>query len=334
MKKILNVITLTILGFLFHHGLITAQQLNPIFMEGKIAGTDILLCSIRDSVVSDSQATIMITNKPVNITNRPGYDDQPMFMLDGGAIMYSSIRNVGRSDIYLYDIATGRTRQLTNTPDDDEFSPAPEVGGGRVSVVRIGKQGVPYLYQISLNKYNRSRVIDSTFGRFSYYAWLDNETMGAYAMESARYSALHIFYVTMKRDTIIATGIGRCVQHVPKMPAVSYSKNYYDSSWIWVYDFNDNKNFRLVRAVKGSEFHAWGPHRLLLMGSGTKLYSCRPPVDTVWTQFADLAKYGYSNVSRIAVSSKGDYMAVVVGDGTATEKVKGKMEKVQKRRKK
>ena len=51
----------------------------------------------------------------VNISNNPGYDNQPSFLPDGSAILFSSNRDGKQTDIYRYDIATKTLTQLTKT---------------------------------------------------------------------------------------------------------------------------------------------------------------------------------------------------------------------------
>src|SRR4051812_39895863 len=52
----------------------------------------------------------------VNITQSPGYDNQPSFTPDGAAIFFTSIRGGAQTDIYRYDIAARTTTQITATP--------------------------------------------------------------------------------------------------------------------------------------------------------------------------------------------------------------------------
>src|SRR5262247_3662499 len=51
----------------------------------------------------------------VNISNSPGYDNQPSFLPDSTAVLFSSNRDGKQMDIYRYDIATKAVKQLTNT---------------------------------------------------------------------------------------------------------------------------------------------------------------------------------------------------------------------------
>src|SRR5436190_24382785 len=68
-----------------------------------------------------SRADILKFGEPKKITEFVGYNNQPFFTPDGHAILYTSIRNK-QADIYRYDIQTGATTQLTNTPES-EYSP-------------------------------------------------------------------------------------------------------------------------------------------------------------------------------------------------------------------
>ncbi|WP_210489308.1 TolB family protein [Rufibacter aurantiacus] len=59
---------------------------------------------------------------PTNITQRPGYDNQPSFTPDGKSILFTSQRDGQQTDIFQYTLAGKKTVQLTNTPEA-EYSP-------------------------------------------------------------------------------------------------------------------------------------------------------------------------------------------------------------------
>lgn len=61
--------------------------------------TDIYLADLR---VARGRVTV---DAPVNVTARPGYDNQPFFLPDGRAFLYTSVREDSQADIYRYDIA-------------------------------------------------------------------------------------------------------------------------------------------------------------------------------------------------------------------------------------
>src|ERR1043165_5982756 len=57
--------------------------------------------------------------RPINITRRAGYDNQPSFTPDGRSVLYTSTREDGQSDIYRYDIAAQTTARVTSTPESE-----------------------------------------------------------------------------------------------------------------------------------------------------------------------------------------------------------------------
>ena len=79
----------------------------------------------------------LIVGTPVNITNSPGYDNQPSFTPDGREILFTSARVIptppppappglalrdGQTDIYRYDIAARRISRVTQTPGERVFA--------------------------------------------------------------------------------------------------------------------------------------------------------------------------------------------------------------------
>ena len=63
---------------------------------------------------------VLEVGTPVNISNSPGYDNQPSFTPDGRSVLFTSVSGAAgntKTDIYKYDIAARRVVQVTNTPE-------------------------------------------------------------------------------------------------------------------------------------------------------------------------------------------------------------------------
>src|SRR5688572_4563025 len=78
-----------------------------------------------------------------NISNSAGYDNQPSFTPDGGAVFFTSARGgapqgatAPQMDIYRYDIASRQVSQVTQTPES-EYSAAVTPDGRHISVIRV-----------------------------------------------------------------------------------------------------------------------------------------------------------------------------------------------------
>jgi Tol biopolymer transport system component len=75
-----------------------------------------------------------ITGIPTNATDRDAYDNQPFFLPDGKAFLYTAFQNDGQTDIFRYDIAAQSSRRLTAT-SEGEYSPTVMPGAKSFSVI-------------------------------------------------------------------------------------------------------------------------------------------------------------------------------------------------------
>ena len=82
--------------------------------------------------------------------------------------------------------------------------------------------------------------------------------------------------------------------------------------WFREFDPKTRQVTTLVRAVAGATEAdcAWTPDGMLLMAHGGALYGWRRG-QTDWSRVADLEALGLHGVTRLAVSPKGDFMALV-----------------------
>ena len=92
--------------------------------------TDIYVADLR---VTDRRVSV---GSPVNVTARPGYDNQPFFLRDGRSFFYTSVRDDAQADIYRYDLDRKISVRVTTTRES-EYSPTPLPKGDGFSVVRV-----------------------------------------------------------------------------------------------------------------------------------------------------------------------------------------------------
>lgn len=74
------------------------------------SGSDIYLFNFR---LDDDNFYI---SNAKNITNTPGYDNQPFFTPDGTSILYASDDGFGQTDIFKYNLKSRSERRLTYSP--------------------------------------------------------------------------------------------------------------------------------------------------------------------------------------------------------------------------
>jgi len=131
--------------------------------------TDIYLAGLR---VTRGRVTV---DAPVNVTARPGYDNQPCFLPDGRAFLYTSIREDSQADIYRYDIAGKTSTRLTTTPES-EYSPTPLPNGTGFSVIRVEADSTQRLWAFDADGSQPRLVLDS-IKPVGYHAWGDDHTL-------------------------------------------------------------------------------------------------------------------------------------------------------------
>lgn len=287
---------------------------------------DVYLASL---AIKDGKVTI---GAPVNISNSPGYDNQPSFTPDGKAVLFTSGRASGAApalqpqgrgqaapptDIYRYDIETKAVTRVTSTPES-EYSPTVMPDGQHISVVRVEADGTQRLWKFDMTGGNPSLVL-ADVKPVGYHAWIDANTLALFVLGQDRQPAtLQIADVRSGKAQVVATGIGRSVLRTPSgdisfvrqvRSAPDVPPNYTIEQ---VGKSGTSAPALLIAPVPGSGDPnlAWTADGTLLMAHEGALYAWRKG-DSNWTRAADLAALGLSGVTRLAVSPRGDRLAIV-----------------------
>ncbi len=266
--------------------------------------TDIYLASLR---VADGRVQV---GTPVNVTARPGYDNQPFFLPDGRAFLYTSIREDSQADIYRYDLERATSVRLTATRES-EYSPTPLPDGRGFSTVRVEADSTQRLWAFDADGTQPRLVLDS-IKPVGYHAWGDAHTLVLFVLGSPPTLQIADARTPGRPGEVVARDIGRSLQRVPGREAVAFlQRDSVAGAWIKEVDVRTRVVTPLVRALEGADFFTWTPGRIVLMARGTKLYQWNPRRGGDWEEAADFAAAGLTNVSRLAVSPKGDHLAIV-----------------------
>jgi hypothetical protein len=270
--------------------------------------TDIYLAplSIDDETITVGHAE--------NITKTPGYDNQPSFTPDGRAVLFTSNRGGAKqTDIYRYDVATHQTTRVTDTPES-EYSPIVTPDRQHISVIRVEADQTQRLWQFTLDG-KSPEVLLKDVKPAGYYAWLDGGAIGVYVLGQPATLQL-VDRVTGHAD-IVARDVARSIQHIPGTAAISFVQRAPKGSGaaglkINAFDIKMRQTTELVDAVAGATEAdtAWTPDGTLLMAYKDTLYSWKLGRRD-WFNVADLGAMGLHQVSRLAVSPKGDRIAIV-----------------------
>ena len=253
--------------------------------------------------------------QPANITNSPGYDNQPSFTPDGKDVLFTSVRGSTQTDIYRYEIASRQIARVTNTPES-EYSPTVTPDGRHISVVRVEADSTQRLWQFALDGGQPQLVLPGV-KPVGYHAWADDHTLALYVLGSP--ATLQLADTRTGKAEVIAKDIGRSLQRMPGRRTVSFVTREPGvggagpALTIRELDPKTRQVTTLVRAVPGATEAdlAWTPDGTLLMAYGGTLYGWRRG-DADWSRVADLDALGLHGVTRLAVSARGDLIAFVV----------------------
>ena len=266
--------------------------------------TDIYLAPLR---MQDGR---IVVGAPVNVTARPGYDNQPYFLPDGRAFLYTAIREDSQADIYRYDIDTKTSLRLTATRES-EYSPTPLPDGSGFSVVRVEVDSTQRLWAFNKDG-TRPRLVLDSIKPVGYHAWADAHTLVLFVLGSPPTLQIADAGFPTARGEVFAKDIGRSLQRIPGRASVSFvQRDSVAGSALQELDIRRRRVTNLTKVPAGAEFFAWTPAGIVLTASGTILYQWDSRRGGAWEQVADLAAAGLSNVTRLAVSPTGDRLAIV-----------------------
>ncbi len=285
-RKILTV-------FLVLLGLVSKSQDFP--------NTDIFLLNI--SCEGDN---VLVQSKPVNITKRYGYDNQPSFTLDGKKILFSSVGEDNQSDIFVYHLEKKKTEQLTYTPES-EFSPEVMDDKKSFSVVMVEEDSTQRIWKYPLYGHNTPMTMMQHVDSIGYYSWFYKELLAYFKITDP--PTLEIVVTDRQKPQVVAENIGRCIRKIPNELAVSFLDKSREGDWRIKKVDTGLQVHEIARNWSTSEDHCWTPNGILLATYYDRIYALKPGGE--WKVIAELDKYEMCEMTRIAVSPDGTKLAVV-----------------------
>jgi len=248
--------------------------------------------------------------EPKKITDYVVYNNQPFFTPDGHAILYTSFRDK-QTDIYRYDIRTGQTTQVTNTPES-EYSPTVMPDGKNISVVRVEADGTQRLWKFPLAGGAPSLIVENV-KPVGYHLWIDDHTLALFILGGpGKPNYLEIFDLQSGKSEFVTENPGRILRRVPNRNQFSYVHKITNDHWeIKAFDLRVRTSASLIATLPGIEDYAWLPDGKLLMAKDSKLFTVVPLTGRTWQEVADFSNSGIKKITRIAVNSSGREIAIV-----------------------
>lgn len=242
-----------------------------------------------------------------NLTNRPGYDNQPHWSKDG-ATLYFTVRDETQTDIYGLNPSTGKLSRITMTSPESEYSANVMPGGAALSVIRVERDSAQRLWSVPLDG-SPGKPVFENIKPVGYHTWANDSLLALFVLGSP--NTLQLANAKTGRADTIVTSIGRSL-HTTREGQVSFvHKVSADEWWLTLLDPRTKQTRRLVRMPPKVEDYAWTPDGVALAGEGSVLKAFDPRRGGEWVVVADLASFGLTSITRLAVSPRGDGVAVV-----------------------
>ncbi len=275
---------------------------SSVLSQTALPATDIYLVDMK---MRSGQIEL---GKPIQITEWQGYDNQPMFLPDGKSLLYTSIRDDGQADIYQYTISENALTNITKT-FESEYSATVMPDGKFFSVIRVERDSTQRLWKFPLAGGEPSLVLEKV-KPVGYQAWGDANTAALFVLGNP--PALQISDIRTGNAEVVAQNIGRSLHKIPKQEAISFVHKVGDNEWlIKRLDLKTRTISTLVKTLPGSEDYTWTPQGILLMGKDAKLFQYDPKKNGEWQEIADFSSSGLKDITRLAVSPKGERLAFV-----------------------
>jgi Tol biopolymer transport system component len=251
---------------------------------------------------------------PKNISNNPGYDNQPSFLPDGSGLLFTSNRDGKQTDIYRYDFAAGIT-QVTRTAES-EYSPIVTPDRKTFSVIRVEADGSQRLWRFNLDGTNPRLVLENV-KPVGYHVWIDETRLALFVLGSqGQPNTLQLADANTGQSQIIESGIGRSLLLRPDKGTVSFVHKPAGGRWV-VKELDPRTRAiqTLTETVDNNvnEDCAWQPGGRLVMASGTKLFGWVAG-RAGWHEIADLSSAGTGRITRLAFSPREPLKLAFVAD--------------------
>ena len=263
--------------------------------------------------LEETDDAIRLSN-PVNISDNPGYDNQPAFTEDGLNILFSSERQ-GQTDVARYSLVERYRTWLTDTPAS-EYSPAPYIGKKKYfSCVRQNGDETQYLYRYAYKNKEPQVIIPDL--KVGYYLWFDKRTLVTFVIDDTETLQVTNFKYGIRYP--IEKNIGRSLQKIPIAVndfggLLSFISLQHNSPEIYAIDPKNSEQKYIGDALPNSQDLVWTMAGSMLMGNEEGIFSYVPGVSESWTPVEIDSDRNFRGFSRMAVSPDGKKIAVVVDE--------------------
>jgi hypothetical protein len=245
-------------------------------------------------------------SNPLNITNRVGYDNQPVFTNDDKAIFYVSIDSTNQADIYKYDIKSKKRVNLTNSKVS-EYSSTILPNGLGFSCVVVETDSAQRIWQYTLDgKFDK--ITHQKTDSVGYYTWLNKDSLLYYKLTEPH--SLRCLDLTNDKDVWICD-----------MPTRAFKKTGVSNQFIYGIKNKESIQYRIYNSsLKESREYAvhhslsedfiWNNELGLIKSDNSDLLHYNEQ-SKQWETLFSFDSLGIKKITRFVFDSKSKQLAIV-----------------------
>ncbi len=241
-----------------------------------------------------------------NISNNPGYDNQPSFY-ENDFIFFSSTRN-GQTDIAKYDLKSGTVSWVSDTQEGSEYSPLKIPGKKAVSAIRLDKDGTQLLYSYKLSDGKPDILLEEL--KVGYHVWASKNQILAAVLTEERMD-LVASNLNDRSNHTFQKNIGRSLHRIPGSDRISYISFENGYPELKSIDPLSGATDVIVRLPQGVQDICWLKNGSVLAGNGNKLLIYNPTKGQDWQTLKTFENKDLYRISRLAVNEEGTKLALV-----------------------
>lgn len=252
----------------------------------------------------DMSAGRFVVGTPTNISNHPGYDNQPSFFADGASLLFSTeAEGLAETGLGIHavrhHIASGKNVPLKKVRG---FSPTPTPDGKQVRTLREGT-----VWQYDLGG-NGARVLLPQVKTAGYFTRMDERRWVLFMNEEQR----HIAIWDGNKLTRLVPNAVTAPYRIPGEMAVTFVVQEGETAKLLRLDLADESH-RVLATIpfKTGGHHVWTSRGTLLMASANEIREWNPARPDEWPVVHRFREPDLQGITRVALSPAEDRIAVV-----------------------
>ena len=243
-------------------------------------------------------------NTPNNISQNPGYDNQPSFDPNTGVLFYARSRNE-QTDIAWFDPESRHSGWFSNTPGRSEYSPMRIPGSTAYSAIGLDTTGLQRLYRY-VGDVSEVLIPNLEVG---YQLWIAADLLACTVLVADQMDLVLVKLGLEPR--IIEKRVGRSLHKIPGTEAISYTKPGDTGTEVYQLDLDIGKSTKLTTLPDGVQDMCWLADGAILCGGNNVLQQIKPGKDGNWKIVHQFGS-NFGKISRLTTNPSGTLLVLVV----------------------